>query len=136
MKKGFTLIELLVSLTILSLFLGSFFHILSAEVRASKHLTQASVRAQATSNLFKRISNDVRTASKILPASNSSRLCLQVENDIIEYYFSGGELKRRKNNSASPLSNQGELKSLSFSFSDKLIEIKIDQQSLMVALRN
>ena len=136
MKKGFTLVELLVSITILSLFLSSFFYLLSAEVRASKHLTQASVQAQATSHLFKRIGSDIRAANKILSTSNPSRLCLQVENDIIEYYLSGGELKRRKNNSSSPLSNQGEIESLSFSFGDKLIEIKIDQRSLMVALRN
>jgi prepilin-type N-terminal cleavage/methylation domain-containing protein len=136
LKKGFTLIELLVSLTILSLFLGSFFHILSAEVRASKYLTQASAQSQVSSHLFKRIGSDIRAANKILSTSNPSRLCLQVENDIIEYFLSGGELKRRKNNSSSPLSNQGDLKSLSFSFSDKLIEIKIDQRSLTVALRN
>ena len=136
MKKGFTLVELLVSITLLSLFLSSFFYLLSAEVRASKYLAQASAQAQVSSHLFKRIGSDIRAANKILSTSNPSRLCLQVENDIIEYYLSGGELKRRKNGSASPLSNPGEIKSLSFSFNDKLIEIKIDQQSLLVALRN
>ena len=136
MKKGFTLVELLVSITILSLFLSSFFYLLSAEVRASKYLTQASAQSQVSSHLFKRIGSDIRAANKILSTSNPSRLCLQVENDIIEYYLSGGELKRRKNNSSSPLSNPGEIESLSFSFGDKLIEIKIDQQSLLVALRN
>ena len=136
MKKGFTLIELLVALTILSLFLSSFFYLFGNQVRATKKLTRAITRHQATLAVLNRMRCDIKAAKKILPASSSSRLCLQIENYTIEYFFSGGEVKRKKNGATSPLSSADEISSLSFSYLGNLIETKINDQSLTLCLRN
>lgn len=136
MKKGFTLIELLITLTIFSFFLTSFFYILGAQLRASNKVTLAASHSQTTNLLLNRIGRDVRAARQVLPDSSSLRLRLLIENDVIEYCFSGAGLKRKKNNSSSPLSSPGEIESLSFSYNDDLIETKINGKSLSASLRN
>jgi len=136
LKKGFTLIELLVALTILSLFLSSFFYLFGNQVRATKKLTRAITRHQATLAVLNRMRCDIKAAKKTLPASSSSRLCLQIENDTIEYFFSGGEVKRKKNGHTAPLSSVGEISALSFSYAGNLVEAKINNQGLTLSLRN
>jgi len=136
LKKGFTLIELLVSLTILSLFLSSFFYFFGNQIRATKKLACANTRHQTTLAVLNRMGYEIKAAKKILPTSNPSRLCLQIENDTIEYFISGGEVKRKKNGTTAPLSSTGEISSLSFSYAGNLVETKINDQSLALCLRN
>jgi len=135
-KRGFTLVEIIVSLSIFAILLSSMYYIFGVELRLWQRYITASEDLQISNMVMTKITRDIRAADKII-SSSSDQLSLKVETDTIQYSFSKGKVKRKKNSRSSYLTTKGDLSALSFaSLSDKLVEIKINDFSTKIVLRN
>ena len=136
-KNGFTLVELIVSLTIFALLLGCMFYAFGVELRFWDKIVMKSEKQQIANIVITRMTQDIRSAAKILAGSNSDKLLLMVGSDTIEYSLTNDKVRRKKNNYSSYLTMEGDIEQLSFSYpTAKLVEINIDDYKTRIGLRN
>ena len=137
MKRGFTLVELIVSLLIFSVLLSGIFYALSTELRFWQRVVTVAEKQQIANAVLARMIRDIRGAKEIAPGSNNNKLILKTGSEQIEYSFSAGKVKRKKNNYSSYLTTKGDIQSLAFSYpASKLVEVQLGSNKTKAALRN
>lgn len=136
-KPGFTLVELLIAISLFSVLTGTVFYTLGTQQNIFRRISSGCKTKQINNAVVSRIAADIRAASAILPYSNQNKLALQVGTDAIEFGLSNNKVKRRKNNYSAYLNDEGEIKTLKFSYpGKKLVGISTETFSTEIKLRN
>ncbi|NQT29796.1 MAG: type II secretion system protein [Candidatus Saganbacteria bacterium] len=136
-RRAFTLVELVVALAIFSLLLGGIFYALFTELTIWNKLVAQAETQQITNAVLSKMTSDVRSASEILPASNSTTLALTVKTDEIEYSLANDKIRRKKNGHSSYLTDENDIDSLSFSYPESnFVEVGIGNFNAGAFLRN
>ncbi|MFH1361875.1 MAG: type II secretion system protein [bacterium] len=136
-KKGFTLVELLVCLSLVILLVGVILKTFKAELMFIGKIVQQNEHQQIENFVLGKIIKDLRSASQVLPSSNKKQLCLQVGADQIEYMIKDKKVRHLKNSYTQYLTDDQEIKELSFSYiAPGLVKIELDQLSAVISLRN
>jgi len=137
LKKGFTLVELLVSMAIFLVLLGAVYFSFQLELKHWKRLADKSQHWQIACLVRERMAADIRQASAVLEASNAEHLTLRVGTDTIEYFLTSRKVGRRVNGRTAYLTNDDEIKALSFSYpSSHFVACSLEGTAMVIAIRN
>jgi prepilin-type N-terminal cleavage/methylation domain-containing protein len=137
MKKAFTLIELLLALTMLTILIMSVTPALGTVWRSWRRLAAANDRRQIENIVMTRLVNDLREGSQINSGSTTGEVIFTVKGETISYALVNSKVRRKTGSAAAYLTNENEIKSLSFQYSaGKIVGIKLDDLATTVALRN
>ena len=132
-RHGFTLIELLISISLLVMISGAIFYAFSGTFHNWRQVTRRVEMVEQRAALGQMLLDDVRTAKRIDPASNNSRLVLQTGGVPIIYIFQAGYLIREREN-REKVSLAGVLKDPQFSYpAQSLVRIVLSPDYILEA---
>ena len=135
-KTAFTLVELLIAISLGTILLAVSFWALSNTVRLYGKTSKDTARLQICSMVLDRIGEDAVSAKKVSSSSTQSLLILEYPDFILRYDYNNGKVRRRKGSSSAYLTDAGDVGSLSFDYSGKLITIKCDKLESKAYCRN
>lgn len=125
-NKGFTLIEMLVSLSIGILVYAAISSFLLFSLKTYRHHIQRIENLENVQSAINIIEQDIRSCTEVVAISNSDKLVLFNDQNVISYELKNNKIKRTKNNSSLYLTNEKSIDKLSFSYPlDQLIEMNV-----------
>ena len=137
LKKGFTLVELIIALTIFALLSGGIYYALGTELDFWQRVVSQAEKQQINNAVMHRLVRDIRAAEEIMPSSDNFDLRLKHGAEIIEYTLVNQKVRRKKNLSASYLTDINEVTELFFAYpAPGLVEVYLNDLVTRAALRN
>lgn len=137
MRKGLTLVELIVVMSLFVLFVGTFVSAFGQGLRSFKSVADQTEKLQIKNIVAEKMTNDIRSASAVLPASTSSEVFLQVDTGVISYCLNASKVRRKAGGSTAYLTNENEIKQLNFAYPGSgLIQVALDEAVFSVGKRN
>lgn len=125
-NKGFTLIEMLISLSIGILVYATISSFLLFSLKTYRHHIQRIENLENIQSAINIIEQDIRSCTEVAAISNSDKLVLLDDQDVISYELKDNKIKRIKNNSSQYLTNGKAVDKLSFSYPwERLVEMNV-----------
>ena len=115
-RKAFTLIELMVSAVLLTLILVMISTSLISIIRTRDIVSKKMDALDSGRYCLQRISADVMGSSAIDPLSGTTKLIMDLNGVKVSYDMNGGKVRRTVNGTASYLTEQDRVSSLSFNY--------------------